>query len=155
MPTLSQGQGCGLALLLGSPNSCADPPSLSVTFPQTFTAWCNSHLRKAGTQIENIDEDFRDGLKLMLLLEVISGEAPFHHSSAHTWDRYPVADPRTYRPGLAREEGDAQRAAACPGTAVVGWTRVPWWLVLESGGDTKASLSLPFFRCVALRRAVT
>ncbi|KAH0631541.1 hypothetical protein JD844_005912, partial [Phrynosoma platyrhinos] len=42
--------------------------------PQTFTAWCNSHLRKAGTQIENIDEDFRDGLKLMLLLEVISGE---------------------------------------------------------------------------------
>ncbi|KAM6289231.1 LOW QUALITY PROTEIN: alpha-actinin-4-like, partial [Aegotheles albertisi] len=44
------------------------------TFHPTFTAWCNSHLRKAGTQIENIDEDFRDGLKLMLLLEVISGE---------------------------------------------------------------------------------
>ncbi|KAJ6654199.1 hypothetical protein lerEdw1_007296 [Lerista edwardsae] len=43
-------------------------------FPQTFTAWCNSHLRKAGTQIENIEEDFRNGLKLMLLLEVISGE---------------------------------------------------------------------------------
>ncbi|XP_048864537.1 alpha-actinin-2b [Brienomyrus brachyistius] len=41
---------------------------------KTFTAWCNSHLRKAGTQIENIDEDFRNGLKLMLLLEVISGE---------------------------------------------------------------------------------
>ncbi|GBP48707.1 Alpha-actinin, sarcomeric [Eumeta japonica] len=40
----------------------------------TFTAWCNSHLRKAGTGIENIDEDFRNGLKLMLLLEVISGE---------------------------------------------------------------------------------
>lgn len=46
----------------------------SVWFPlQTFTAWCNSHLRKAGTQIENIEEDFRNGLKLMLLLEVISG----------------------------------------------------------------------------------
>uniref|UniRef100_A0A9J7ZP81 Actinin, alpha 4 n=1 Tax=Cyprinus carpio carpio TaxID=630221 RepID=A0A9J7ZP81_CYPCA len=41
---------------------------------KTFTAWCNSHLRKAGTQIENIEEDFRDGLKLMLLLEVISGQ---------------------------------------------------------------------------------
>ncbi|KAG0424068.1 hypothetical protein HPB47_000187 [Ixodes persulcatus] len=40
----------------------------------TFTAWCNSHLRKAGTQIDNIEEDFRNGLKLMLLLEVISGE---------------------------------------------------------------------------------
>ncbi len=41
---------------------------------QTFTAWCNSHLRKAGTGIDNIEEDFRNGLKLMLLLEVISGE---------------------------------------------------------------------------------
>lgn len=43
-------------------------------FPQTFTAWCNSHLRKAGTAIDNIEDDFRNGLKLMLLLEVISGE---------------------------------------------------------------------------------
>jgi len=41
---------------------------------KTFTAWCNSHLRKAGTSIENIEEDFQNGLKLMLLLEVISGE---------------------------------------------------------------------------------
>lgn len=41
---------------------------------KTFTAWCNSHLRKAGTSIESIEEDFRNGLKLMLLLEVISGE---------------------------------------------------------------------------------
>ena len=31
-------------------------------------------MRKAGTQIENIEDDFRNGLKLMLLLEVISGE---------------------------------------------------------------------------------
>jgi hypothetical protein len=31
-------------------------------------------LRKAGTGIENIEDDFRNGLKLMLLLEVISGE---------------------------------------------------------------------------------
>lgn len=41
---------------------------------KTFTAWCNSHLRKAGTLIESIEEEFRNGLKLMLLLEVISGE---------------------------------------------------------------------------------
>ena len=44
------------------------------TFVKTFTAWCNSHLRKAGTGIDNIEDDFRNGLKLMLLLEVISGE---------------------------------------------------------------------------------
>lgn len=47
---------------------------MSRLFFQTFTAWCNSHLRKAGTGIENIEDDFRNGLKLMLLLEVISGE---------------------------------------------------------------------------------
>uniref|UniRef100_A0A8C9P6W7 Actinin alpha 4 n=1 Tax=Spermophilus dauricus TaxID=99837 RepID=A0A8C9P6W7_SPEDA len=51
-----------------------DSPGADSMPGTTFTAWCNSHLRKAGTQIENIDEDFRDGLKLMLLLEVISGE---------------------------------------------------------------------------------
>ena len=48
--------------------------SVSCLCLQTFTAWCNSHLRKAGTAIESIEEDFRNGLKLMLLLEVISGE---------------------------------------------------------------------------------
>lgn len=41
---------------------------------KTFTAWCNSHLRKVNKQIETIEEDFRDGLNLMALLEVISGE---------------------------------------------------------------------------------
>lgn len=59
-----RGAGCG--------QSCAQHCLLLL---QTFTAWCNSHLRKAGTQIENIEEDFRNGLKLMLLLEVISGES--------------------------------------------------------------------------------
>lgn len=41
---------------------------------KTFTAWINSHLRKVNVQIEELSEDLRDGLKLMLLLEVISGE---------------------------------------------------------------------------------
>ena len=41
---------------------------------KTFTAWCNSHLRKAQASIEDISKDFQNGLKLMLLLEVISGE---------------------------------------------------------------------------------
>lgn len=41
---------------------------------QTFTAWCNSHLRKLGIQIKELNEDFRDGLTLLKLLEIISGE---------------------------------------------------------------------------------
>lgn len=57
----------------------------SSVFFQTFTAWCNSHLRKAGTQIENIEEDFRDGLKLMLLLEVISGKIGIYTVVKQFW----------------------------------------------------------------------
>lgn len=41
---------------------------------KTFAAWCNSHLKKAGMQIEEIDVDFRNGRKLLKLLEIISGE---------------------------------------------------------------------------------
>ncbi|CAH8491653.1 unnamed protein product [Heterobilharzia americana] len=41
---------------------------------KTFTAWCNAHLRNVNESIAVIENDFRDGLKLMKLLEVISGE---------------------------------------------------------------------------------
>lgn len=41
---------------------------------KTFTAWCNSHLRKIGVQIKELDKDFCDGLNLLRLLEIISGE---------------------------------------------------------------------------------
>ena len=44
------------------------------TCTQTFTAWCNSHLRKVSIQIKELDNDFRDGLTLLKLLEIISGE---------------------------------------------------------------------------------
>lgn len=69
---------CPLILSL-SKNDCHAKHSVSMSFkfiflPQTFTAWCNSHLRKAGMQIENIETDFQNGLKLMLLLEIIASE---------------------------------------------------------------------------------
>ncbi|XP_033124822.1 alpha-actinin-like isoform X3 [Anneissia japonica] len=41
---------------------------------KTFTAWCNSHLRRMNVQIDDLEEDFKNGLRLILLLEVISGE---------------------------------------------------------------------------------
>ncbi len=49
-------------------------PMWEIQQTKTFTAWCNSHLRKSGTQIEEISKDFCNGLKLINLLEVISGE---------------------------------------------------------------------------------
>ncbi|KAH9286330.1 Alpha-actinin, sarcomeric [Echinococcus granulosus] len=41
---------------------------------KTFTAWCNLHLKKKNAEITIIEEDFRNGLNLLLLLEAISGE---------------------------------------------------------------------------------
>ena len=37
-------------------------------------AWCNSHLRKVGIQLKELDKDLRDGLALLKLLELISGD---------------------------------------------------------------------------------
>jgi len=41
---------------------------------KTFTKWCNMHLGKKGESIEDLTKDFRSGVKLIQLLEVI-GEA--------------------------------------------------------------------------------
>jgi len=38
---------------------------------KTFTNWCNMHLSKRGESIQSLTEDFRDGVKLVTLLEVI------------------------------------------------------------------------------------
>ncbi|VDP94647.1 unnamed protein product [Echinostoma caproni] len=58
---------------LSDPNATIDP-AWELQQKKTFTAWCNAHLRKVNEQIESIENDFRSGLKLMRLLEVISGE---------------------------------------------------------------------------------
>ncbi|CAL8092294.1 unnamed protein product [Calicophoron daubneyi] len=47
-------------------------PMWEIQQKKTFTAWCNSYLRKIGTSIANIEEDFQDGVKLILLLEALS-----------------------------------------------------------------------------------
>ena len=62
------------SLPLPSPLSLTHTHTHTHTVPQTFTAWCNSHLRKVGVQIKEIDRDFRDGLTLLKLLELISGD---------------------------------------------------------------------------------
>eukprot|EP00126_Sphaerothecum_destruens_P015255 Sdes_comp9192_c0_seq1m664 len=41
---------------------------------KTFTAWVNSHLKKVGLQVTSLEEDFKDGVRLMKLLESLSGE---------------------------------------------------------------------------------
>ena len=38
----------------------------------TFTRWCNEHLKVANLYIYNIEQDLSDGLKLIALLQVLS-----------------------------------------------------------------------------------
>eukprot|EP01133_Synstelium_polycarpum_P006782 gene6782-7884_t len=47
------------------------------TQKKTFTSWVNSHLRKVKANIENIEEDFVDGIRLAQLLEIISNDPVF------------------------------------------------------------------------------
>lgn len=38
----------------------------------TFTRWCNEHLRVCKKQLVNLETDFGDGLRLIALVEVLS-----------------------------------------------------------------------------------
>jgi filamin len=38
----------------------------------TFTRWCNEHLKNANLYIYNLETDLCDGLKLLALLQVLS-----------------------------------------------------------------------------------
>ncbi len=39
---------------------------------KTFTRWCNEHLKKKLLKIEDLNADFSDGVKLVVLLELLS-----------------------------------------------------------------------------------
>jgi len=41
----------------------------------TFTRWCNDYLTERGYHVNSLQEDLKDGLKLINLLEVISGKS--------------------------------------------------------------------------------
>ena len=40
----------------------------------TFTRWCNEHLKVKKEAIHDLDTDLRDGLKLIKLLEILTGK---------------------------------------------------------------------------------
>lgn len=41
---------------------------------KTFTKWINSHLQRVGARVNDMYHDLQDGKKLILLLEILSGE---------------------------------------------------------------------------------
>ena len=41
---------------------------------KTFTKWVNSHLQRVNARVNDLYSDLKDGRKLILLLEILSGE---------------------------------------------------------------------------------
>lgn len=46
----------------------------------TFTRWANEHLKQCDSSIEDLGTDFSNGLKLIALIEVLSGKKMPRHS---------------------------------------------------------------------------
>lgn len=46
----------------------------------TFTRWANEHLKQANKQIDNLENDLSDGLRLIALIEVLSGKRMPRHN---------------------------------------------------------------------------
>lgn len=44
----------------------------------TFTRWANEHLKQATTSVDDIQTEFSDGIKLIRLVEVLSGQKFAH-----------------------------------------------------------------------------
>ncbi|KAK3920670.1 Filamin-A [Frankliniella fusca] len=51
----------------------------------TFTRWANEHLRTAGKHIGNLETDLSDGLRLITLIEVLSGKKLPKHNKRPTF----------------------------------------------------------------------
>ena len=41
---------------------------------KTFTKWVNSHLQRLSAHVNDLYHDLQDGRKLIMLLEILSGE---------------------------------------------------------------------------------
>jgi filamin len=52
----------------------ADDAQWKIIQKNTFTRWANEHLKTVNKQIADLESDFSDGLRLVALIEVLSGK---------------------------------------------------------------------------------
>ena len=52
----------------------ADDAQWKIIQKNTFTRWANEHLKTVNKTISDLDTDFSDGLRLVSLVEVLSGK---------------------------------------------------------------------------------
>ncbi|XP_076061438.1 filamin-A-like [Oratosquilla oratoria] len=51
----------------------------------TFTRWANEHLKQVNKHIGNLETDLSDGLRLVALIEVLSGKKMHKHNKRPTF----------------------------------------------------------------------
>jgi Calponin homology (CH) domain len=71
----------------------------------TFTRWVNEHLKKAEESIESLQADLSDGLRLITLIEVLSGKKLPKHTKRPTFRSQKLENVSVALTFLEEEEG--------------------------------------------------
>lgn len=86
----------------------------------TFTRWANEHLKSVSKHIGNLETDLSDGLRLIALIEVLSGKRLPKHNKRPNFRSQKLENVSVALQFLERTEnirivniGELQRAASC------------------------------------------
>lgn len=71
----------------------------------TFTRWANEHLKAGGKHIGNLETDLCDGLRLITLVEVLSGKSVSKHNKRPTFRSQKLENVSVALKFLMHEEG--------------------------------------------------
>lgn len=83
----------------------ADDAQWKVIQKNTFTRWANEHLKTANKNINNLDSDLSDGLRLIALVEVLSGKKFKHVNKRPNFRTQKLENVTMVLEFLERDEG--------------------------------------------------
>lgn len=83
----------------------ADDAQWKVIQKNTFTRWANEHLKTVNKNINNLDSDLSDGLRLIALVEVLSGKKFKHVNKRPNFRTQKLENVTMVLEFLERDEG--------------------------------------------------
>ncbi|XP_052680465.1 filamin-C-like isoform X8 [Crassostrea angulata] len=120
----------------------ADDAQWKVIQKNTFTRWANEHLKTANKNINNLDSDLSDGLRLIALVEVLSGKKFKHVNKRPNFRTQKLENVTMVLEFLERDEGirivniDSSDIVDCKLKLILG---LIWTLILHY------SISMPMW----------
>lgn len=92
----------------------------------TFTRWCNEHLKCVNKRIGNLQTDLSDGLRLIALLEVLSQKRMYRkYHQRPTFRQMQLENVSVALEFLDRESIKLVSIGECPGPLGSGWCTIP------------------------------